>query len=131
MVGRRVGARVLVASSLVAFALAVAGGFLQAQEDGRATRADPAVQRAIDRVYPALVQIHVLSLAHDSGHERKQAASGSGAIISAEGYVVTNHHVAGKAAAIRVILNDKEELDGTLVGTDALADIAVVKLDLS
>jgi len=89
------------------------------------------VQRAIERVYPALVQIHVLSLAHDSGHERKQAASGSGAIISAEGYVVTNHHVAGKAAAIRVILSDKEELEGTLVGTDALADIAIIKLDLS
>src|SRR4051812_20629163 len=102
MLARRTGTRFLVGCCLVAGALAVVSGLQAGDTDGGATKAEPAVQRAIERVYPALVQIHVLSLAHDSGHERKQAASGSGAIISAEGYVVTNHHVAGKATAIRV-----------------------------
>jgi serine protease Do len=114
------------------FAGALAGTSVRADEPKRDdTKADPAVQRAIDRVYPALVQIHVLDLTHDSGHERKQEAAGSGAIISDKGYVVTNHHVAGHASAIRVILSSKEELTATRVGTDALADIAILKLDLS
>lgn len=91
---------------------------------------DP-VDAAIARVWPALVQIHVISLDHESGRARKFEAAGSGAIISRDGYVVTNHHVAGRAAAIRCILSTREEVPATLVGTDALSDIAVLKLDLS
>jgi len=92
---------------------------------------DPVVERAIARVYPSLVQIHVLSEYAEGGRERKFQASGSGAIISREGHVVTNHHVVGKATSIRVILPTHEELEATLVGTDPLADIAVIKLDTS
>jgi serine protease Do len=99
-----------------------------------AARADDAidpVEKAIARVYPALVQIHVLSLEHEGGRERKYQASGSGAIISRDGYVVTNHHVAGRATGIRCILSTREDVPATLVGTDVLADIAVLRLDLS
>ena len=62
---------------------------------------------------------------------RKLSGSGSGAIISRDGYVVTNHHVAGNAGRIVCNLADQEELEAELVGTDALADIAVLKLELS
>ncbi len=89
------------------------------------------IDRAIDAVYPALVQIYVLSPGYDNGRERKYQSAGSGAIISKDGHVITNHHVAGHAVAIRCILSTKEELDATLVGTDPLADIAVIKLDLA
>src|SRR5450432_3003335 len=65
---------------------------------------DPVLERAIARVYPSLVQIHVLSAYSEGGRERKFQASGSGVIISADGYVITNHHVVGKATSIRVIL---------------------------
>ena len=92
---------------------------------------DPAVTRAIARVYPSLVQIHVLSTHTEGGRERKSGATGSGAIISAEGHVITNHHVVGRATSIRVILPTREELEATLVGTDPLSDIAVIQLDLS
>jgi serine protease Do len=126
-IARFAGAGALLAGAL---ALGVRSNELIA-EDARTAQAEPAVQRAIERVYPALVQIHVLEVAYTGGHERKQEAAGSGAIISPEGFVVTNHHVAGKASTIRVILSSKEELPATLVGTDALADIAIVKLDLS
>ncbi len=89
------------------------------------------VTHAIAQVYPALVKIHTISLFHDAGGERKTEASGSGVLISEDGYVVTNHHVAGRATAIHCVLSSKEELDAELVGTDPLTDIAVIKLDLS
>ena len=92
---------------------------------------DPVVSRAIARVYPSLVQILVLSTYSEGGRERKAGATGSGAIISPEGHVITNHHVVGRATAIRVVLPTREELEAKLVGTDPLSDIAVIQLDLS
>ncbi len=89
------------------------------------------LRRAIDRVYPALVRIHVVSVDYGSGREQKFEAAGSGVIISPEGHVVTNHHVAGKAKRIRCTLSSREEVLATRVGTDALADIAVLRLHLS
>ncbi|MGL4278903.1 MAG: trypsin-like peptidase domain-containing protein, partial [Albidovulum sp.] len=53
---------------------------------------------------------------------------GSGFIVAADGYVVTNNHVVENAAKIRVKLEDGKELDATLVGTDAKNDIAVLKV---
>jgi len=101
------------------------------QEPAPLPHSDPAVARAIARVYPSLVQILVLSTYSDAGREKKSGATGSGVIISAEGHVITNHHVVGRATAIRVILPTREELEATLVGADPLSDIAVVKLDVS
>lgn len=63
------------------------------------------------------------------------AGSGSGVIYSKDGYIVTNAHVvtldggAGSNPEIRVWLSDGRILDGTLVGTDPYADLAVVKVD--
>ena len=101
------------------------------QEPAPLPHSDPVVARAIARVYPSLVQIHVLSTHTEGGRERKSGATGSGAIISAEGHVITNHHVVGRATSIRVVLPTREELEATLVGTDPLSDIAVIQLNLS
>jgi len=121
-------------TALVALALAapLAAPFAPArvQADDARRVADP-VEMAISRVYPALVQIHVLAISHEGGRERKYESAGSGALISKDGYVVTNHHVAGDATALRCILSTREEVPATLIGTDALSDIAVIKLDLS
>ena len=92
---------------------------------------DAAIQKAIDSVYPSLVLIRVLSEEGEDGRMKKVQGSGSGAIISPDGYVVTNHHVAGRGTRFVCRLSNREEIDATLVGTDALADIAVIKLDLS
>lgn len=55
-------------------------------------------------------------------------ASGSGFIYSADGYVITNHHVIEDATKITVVLSDGSEYDATLVGSDDLSDIAVLKI---
>ena len=58
-----------------------------------------------------------------------QQASGSGVIISEDGYIVTNNHVIDRADKIQVVLNDKREYTATLVGTDPNTDIALLKID--
>jgi serine protease Do len=55
--------------------------------------------------------------------------SGSGFIMSADGYVVTNNHVVENATRVRVVLNDKREFDARVVGRDPNTDIAVLKID--
>ncbi len=55
--------------------------------------------------------------------------SGSGVIISSDGYIVTNNHVIDKADEITVTLNDKRQYTATLVGTDPTTDIALIKVD--
>lgn len=100
-------------------------------EGNRIEASDEAIQRAVDAVYPALVRIHVVYEAGRRGRMEKRRASGSGAIISEDGYIVTNHHVAGRATRIVCRLSNRGEVDAELIGTDPLSDIAVLKLDLS
>lgn len=87
-----------------------------------------AIDRAIAAVYPALVRISVVAVEHEEGREIKMEASGSGTIISADGLVITNHHVAGRTRRIICTLPDREEIPADLVGTDPLSDIALLKL---
>ncbi len=89
------------------------------------------VEEAIRRVYPSLVRIYVVMEEGSDGRMRKLQGSGSGTIISAEGHVLTNHHVAGRGTRFVCTLSSREEIDATLVGTDALSDLAIIKLDLA
>lgn len=84
---------------------------------------------AIVLMKPTLVRLHVVAVYDDQGREQKQESVGSGAIITPEGHVITNHHVAGRAKRIVCMLANKEEIEAELVGSDPLADIAVVKLN--
>jgi len=55
--------------------------------------------------------------------------SGSGVIITKDGYIITNNHVIKGADEIAVILNDKREFNARLIGTDPTTDIALLKID--
>lgn len=90
---------------------------------------DPEVEASVQSVYPALVRIHVVSEQGGGGRMQKGRGSGSGTIISPDGHILTNHHVAGRATRITVRLADRQELRATLVGTDALSDLSVLKID--
>lgn len=65
------------------------------------------------------------------GRELKRygSGSGSGVIISADGYIVTNNHVIENASEIEVILNDNSKYVAKIIGTDPSTDIAVLKID--
>ena len=63
------------------------------------------------------------------GYQTQSAAAGSGFILSADGYVLTNYHVVEKSDSITVSLYNGEEYDATLVGCDQSNDIAVLKID--
>ena len=59
---------------------------------------------------------------------KKQMGQGSGFIISADGYILTNNHVVGKADNIFVKLSSGKEYEAELVGTDPKSDVAVIKI---
>ena len=60
---------------------------------------------------------------------RNGSSSGTGVIFSTEGYIVTNHHVIEGAQAITVLLTDERILEATLIGTDAVSDLAVLHVE--
>ncbi len=118
-------------SLLLSLVVAITAAVPDAAQDpspGSTAPDSAAVHAALSKVSPALVRIHVVSLDHQDGRELKREASGSGTIITPEGHVVTNHHVAGKTRAIVCTLASREEIPAELVGTDPLSDIAVLKL---
>jgi serine protease Do len=63
------------------------------------------------------------------GPQGPQQASGSGFLISDDGYIITNNHVVAEADQINVILSDNRQLRARLVGRDPLTDVAVIKID--
>lgn len=60
---------------------------------------------------------------------QQRGGSGSGVILSDDGYIVTNNHVIENAQSIKVVLNDNREFDAHLVGTDPSTDIALLKVE--
>ena len=63
------------------------------------------------------------------GQRLPQMASGSGVIISSDGYIVTNNHVVDNAHNIEIVLNDNRTYSAKLIGRDPATDIALVKID--
>jgi S1-C subfamily serine protease len=82
------------------------------------TKAD--VVAVADRVRPAIVQLKV---------ERGRSGSGSGVLFRSDGHLLTNAHVVEGATSVTVVLSSGRELDARVVGSDAVSDTAVVKID--
>ena len=59
----------------------------------------------------------------------KKEATGSGVIISSDGYIVTNNHVVEGADELTVTLNDNREYSARIIGTDKTTDLALIKVD--
>jgi S1-C subfamily serine protease len=63
------------------------------------------------------------------GQQQEQVGTGSGVIISEDGYIVTNNHVVQDATDLEITLNNKKTYKAKLVGTDSKMDIALLKID--
>ena len=59
---------------------------------------------------------------------RKRVATGSGVIISPDGYIITNHHVIDNSSEVIVTTNDNKEYEAVIVGSDEVTDVAVLKI---
>ncbi|RTY66295.1 PDZ domain-containing protein [Flavobacterium sp. LS1P28] len=66
---------------------------------------------------------------YKGGQSQEQVGTGSGVIISEDGYIVTNNHVIKGASEIEITLNNKKSYMAKLIGTDSKMDIALLKID--
>ena len=104
---------------------------------------------AVERAAPAVVNIFTQRIVKEKKHplldapflkrffnnqdqpaERMQSSLGSGVIMNAAGYILTNHHVIAGADQIRIALHDGREVEDKLIGSDAEVDLAVLKINL-
>ena len=84
------------------------------------------------RGYDPFLEFFGIPQGYDEGPQfREQRAGGSGVIISADGYVVTNNHVVDGASKLRVKLNDGRSFDAKLIGKDSATDLALLKIEAS
>ncbi len=94
---------------------------------GTTTAVPNDVPSVVAKVSPAVVTV-INRLGSDiSGNE--SSGSGSGAFISPDGYVITNHHVIDGYSELEVVLYDGSTRKATLVGDDPLMDLALLKID--
>jgi serine protease Do len=109
--------------------------------DADATSFSKAFIEVAEKVTPAIVQIKVVAKRTSQGEDflfpffdqmpDTQEGSGSGIIISDDGYILTNNHVVENATNVEVGLYDKRRLTAKVIGTDPLTDLAVIKIDAS
>ena len=60
---------------------------------------------------------------------KKVRSSGSGFVISSDGYILTNHHVVNQATEIQVLFSDRSEYKATIIGSDRRSDLALLKIE--
>ncbi|HUL62723.1 MAG TPA: trypsin-like peptidase domain-containing protein, partial [Methanocella sp.] len=84
----------------------------------------------IEKASPSVVNINTVMLLQDAYmNVTPQQGMGSGIIIDPKGYILTNNHIAENAQSMMVSLFDGTKLEGKLVGTDPMSDVAVIRVD--
>lgn len=125
--------------ALLAGLVLAAGAGLGLAPAAAATQPLPDFVELIEKVAPAVVNIRTTERIESGARspfrrrlpqgEEVPRGEGSGFIISADGYVVTNAHVVDGASEVLVTLPDKREFKAKIVGADARTDVALVKVD--
>ena len=88
------------------------------------------IAEVVSQVMPSVVSVVTEMVAYDVfKQEYTQSAAGSGVIVDSDGYIITNNHVVQNAKEVQVELLDGSAFPAKIVGTDALTDLAVIKVD--
>ena len=129
--------------------LAQGAGALERIEGEIGSSRRTAITRAVEAASPAVVSVNVIEVRNvrvrdpfadfdalfgrrtrpDRVYQQQVQAVGSGFIISPDGYIVTNDHVAGNATKITIAFADGVQLPATLIGSDPETDIALLKVE--
>lgn len=97
---------------------------------GNTDGSESLVQQVAAATANSVVEITTEAVVTDQFYRQSiSSGAGSGVIISADGYIVTNNHVIENSNKITVTLRDGTQYTATLVGTDSKTDIAVIKID--
>lgn len=87
------------------------------------------VSQVYQSISPSVVHIRNVGKRNKNGQNEPQESTGSGFIISSDGYIISNHHVAADAKELHVTLDDGTILNAEFKGSDPSTDIAVLKVD--
>ena len=128
----------------IIFSILLALTMLNGQWEVDASR-HTAITRAIESVEPAVASISVVQIQDvynpftrdpffdfffpERSRKREVHSSGSGVVISPDGYVLTNYHVIENATEVIVTLPGGEEFEAEIIGTDYITDLALLKLN--
>ena len=98
---------------------------VSAPESSDTTFSDEEDALCLQDIYSSVID----SVVSISSMTSSGTSSGTGIIMSPDGYVITNHHVITGALVISVLTNDNQEFEAALVGSDEMSDLAVLKID--
>ena len=98
---------------------------VSAPESSDTTFSDEEDELCLQDIYSSVID----SVVSISSMTSSGTSSGTGIIMSQDGYVITNHHVITRALVISVLTNDNQEFEAALVGSDEMSDLAVLKID--
>ena len=98
---------------------------VSAPESSDTTFSDEEDALCLQDIYSSVID----SVVSISSMTSSGTSSGTGIIMSSDGYVITNHHVITGALVISVLTNDNQEYEAALVGSDEMSDLAVLKID--
>ena len=98
---------------------------VSSQESSDTTFSDEEDALSLQDIYSTVID----SVVSISSMTSSGTSSGTGIIMSPDGYVITNHHVITGALVISVLTNDNQEYEAALVGSDEMSDLAVLKID--
>jgi serine protease Do len=125
---------VLASVGTACLSLVLVTGCGQEASKTAAARTDAALTENTEmlaKIFPSIVRIEAIREQPRDGRLTKAWVGGSGVIVSKEGYLLTNCHVAEDANYYRCYLYDGEMVEAVRIGQDPMTDLAVLKLDLS